>query len=73
MFRRPEKHGNGDNTSRDDRSVLPTMQLLDRVSISNLVDLFSLSGRRKLLRTLFARSELVEPTYEEVRGDCVSY
>jgi hypothetical protein len=50
---------------------LPTMQLLDRVSISNLVDLFSASGRDQLIRTLFASSELVEPTYEEVRSSRV--
>jgi hypothetical protein len=50
---------------------LPTMQLLDRVSISNLVDSFSPSGRDRLIRTLFATSELVEPTYEEVRSSRV--
>jgi Protein of unknown function (DUF3754) len=45
---------------------LPPMQLLERVSIRNLVDLFSRDGRRNLLRTLFSKSELVEPTYREV-------
>lgn len=44
----------------------PPMQLLKRVTISSLVDLFSSEGRRDLLRTLFSKSELVEPTYEEV-------
>ena len=48
------------------KGASPTMQLLDRVSISNLVDFFSSSGRKKLLKTLVVRSELVEPTYEEV-------
>jgi hypothetical protein len=42
------------------------MQLLQRVSISNIVDLFSKSGRTKLVEALFEKSELVEPTYEEV-------
>jgi len=45
---------------------LPRMQLLERVSISNLVDIFTNVGRRGLLKTFFARSKLVEPTYEEV-------
>ena len=43
------------------------MQLLERVSISNLVDIFSRAGRKKFITALFAQSELVEPTYEEVR------
>ena len=51
------------------KETMPTMELLDRVSISNLVDFFSRSGRRKLLSTIFARSELVEPTYEEVSNE----
>jgi Protein of unknown function (DUF3754) len=42
------------------------MQLLERVSISNLVDVFTKEGRRNLLKTMFSKSELVEPTYEEV-------
>jgi hypothetical protein len=45
---------------------LPRMQLLERVGISNLIDLFTSVGRRGLLKKLFAKSELVEPTYEEV-------
>jgi hypothetical protein len=45
---------------------LPPMQLLERVTISNLIDVFSKDGRRKLLKTIFSKSELVEPTYEEV-------
>jgi hypothetical protein len=45
---------------------LPRMQLLERVTISNLVDVFTASGRRKLLKALFAESKLVEPRYEEV-------
>lgn len=44
----------------------PSMQLLERVTIGNLVNIFSRDGRRKLLRTLASESELVEPTYEEV-------
>jgi hypothetical protein len=42
------------------------MQLLERVSISNLVDLFTKSGRRELFKALVGKSDLVEPTYEEV-------
>jgi len=45
---------------------LPRMQLLERVSIGSLIDVFNKVGRRGLLKTIFARSELVEPTYEEV-------
>ena len=45
---------------------LPRMQLLERVGISNLIDVFTSVGRRSLLKSLFAKSELVEPTYEEV-------
>ena len=48
----------------------PKLQLLERVSIGNLVDVFSKSGRKKFIKTLFSESELVEPTYEEVSG-CV--
>lgn len=43
------------------------MELLERVSINNLVDLFTRSGRRKVIQAIFEKSELVEPTYEEVR------
>ncbi len=43
-----------------------SMNLLERVSIANLVDLFSTGGRRRLIKSMFSVSELVEPTYEEV-------
>ena len=45
---------------------LPPMQLLRRVSMNNVVDLFSREGRRHLVSSLFAKTELVEPTYKEV-------
>eukprot|EP00977_Amphora_coffeiformis_P025129 scaffold18346_cov145-Amphora_coffeaeformis.AAC.1 len=45
---------------------LPPMQLLRRVSMNNVVDLFSREGRRNLISSLFAKTELVEPTYKEV-------
>lgn len=45
------------------------MELLERVGISNLVDLFTQSGRRKWIQAIFEPSELVEPTYQEV-GRC---
>lgn len=48
------------------RKRQPPMQLLKRVSLSSLVDFFSKEGRRHLLSTIFGKSELVEPTYEEV-------
>jgi hypothetical protein len=44
----------------------PSAQLLERVSISDLIDFFSRGGRRRLLRTFLSKSQLVEPTYEEV-------
>ena len=43
-----------------------SMQLLKRVSLGSLIDLFTRDGRGKLLRTLIAKSKLVEPTYKEV-------
>ena len=45
---------------------LPPMQLLRRVGISNLIDVFTAHGRDTLVQTLTSKSELVEPTYEEV-------
>jgi hypothetical protein len=48
------------------KEELPPMQLLERVTLSNLIDFFSQDGRQKLLKTIFSKSELVEPTYEEV-------
>jgi Protein of unknown function (DUF3754) len=47
-------------------SSIPPMQLLERVSISNLVDVFTKEGRRNFVKTMLSKSELVEPTYEEV-------
>ena len=44
----------------------PRMELLERVSINNIVDFFTKSGRRKVIRAILEKSELVEPTYEEV-------
>ncbi len=44
----------------------PPMQVLERATISNLVNIFTRTGRRKLFRTLISQSEIVEPTYEEV-------
>jgi hypothetical protein len=43
-----------------------SIQLLKRVSISNLVNFFSAGGRRRLIKSFLSESELVEPTYEEV-------
>jgi hypothetical protein len=55
-----------DGRQGENDNELPRMQLLERVGISNLIDVFTSVGRRGLLKTLFAKSELVEPTYEEV-------
>jgi Protein of unknown function (DUF3754) len=44
---------------------LPPMQLLERVSISNLIESASI-GPRRLLKTIFATNQLMEPTYREV-------
>lgn len=48
------------------KTKTPPMQLLKRVSLSSLVNVFSSKGRRALFQTVFSPSELVEPTYEEV-------
>jgi len=53
-------------SSSKSNKELPRMQLLERVSIGSLIDVFNKVGRRGLVKTIFARSELVEPTYEEV-------
>jgi hypothetical protein len=42
------------------------VQLLNRVSISNLVDIYTRQGRQEFFDTFLEKSELVEPTYEEV-------
>jgi hypothetical protein len=44
----------------------PQMELLQRVSVSNLIDFFSKGGRRRLFNSFISESELVEPTYKEV-------
>lgn len=54
------------NASTSRKNPGSPMQLLRRVTISSLVDLFSNGGRRALFQSLFAKSELVEPTYDEV-------
>jgi len=53
-------------SSQENGKELPRMQLLERVSIGSLIDVFNKVGRRGLLKTIVAKSELVEPTYEEV-------
>jgi hypothetical protein len=44
----------------------PSRTVVERVSISDVVDLFSDGGRRRLFNSLFKRSTLLEPTYKEV-------
>jgi hypothetical protein len=46
--------------------AIPRIHLLERVSINNLVNVFTNYGRRTLVRALSEESKLVEPTYEEV-------
>lgn len=48
--------------------IKSSSQLLRRVSISNVVDVFSKRGRLRLFRSFVSVSELVEPTFEEVSG-----
>jgi hypothetical protein len=42
-------------------------QLLERISIRDVVDSFSHVGRARLLASFFSKSELVEPSFDEVR------
>jgi Protein of unknown function (DUF3754) len=42
------------------------VNLLNRVSISNLMDIYTRQGRKEFFNTFLEKSELVEPTYEEV-------
>jgi hypothetical protein len=62
-----DSNGLADDFTWNDYSTAkrPT-HLLNRISIANLVNFFSKGGRRRLIKSLFAVSELVEPTYEEV-------
>jgi len=41
-------------------------RLLERVSIGDIVDFSSQVGKRRLLRSFLSKSQLVEPTFEEV-------
>ena len=45
---------------------LPPMQLLERVTMSDLVDPYKRDRRRGFLSSFFSKSELIEPTYKEV-------
>ena len=68
----------GNNSRGDDGNVVnggtrselqlskPPIRLLKRISIANLVDISSDGGRRRLIKSLFSESELVEPTFEEI-------
>lgn len=61
----PSKTKNVDAVS-DIPAVQGRIHLLERVSISDIVDFFSPGGRKRLIQSLFSVSELVEPTYEEL-------
>lgn len=54
-----------DGGAMDETGFVPPMQLLERVSISNLVD-FAPSGTSNIFKTIFGKNELLEPTYQEV-------
>ncbi len=43
-----------------------SFSLLERISIQNTVDFFTVKGRRELIRNYFKSSTLVEPAFEEV-------
>ena len=61
---------NYDTNSIQPSSEKNSYHLLERVSISNIVDFFSKEGRQRLIKSFISKSELVEPTYEEVRFFC---
>ena len=54
-----------EHPDRDHYGKIPTT-LLKRISIGNVVDVFSAVGRRRMLRNFLSIVELVEPTYDEV-------
>ena len=53
-------------TSKTNAVEATRMEPLRRVSINNLIDLFTKAGRRKMVTAILEKSKLVEPTYEEV-------
>lgn len=54
-----------ENPDRDFEGPMAS-KLLKRVSIGNVVDVFSVPGRKRMLKEFFSKADLVEPTYEEV-------
>jgi hypothetical protein len=54
------------NESLESRPPLESFRLLERISIQNTVDFFSMRGRRELIKNYFKSSTLVEPAFEEV-------
>lgn len=54
-----------DDSSRQASSIDEDI-LLERISINNVVDLSTSQGRRNVVKRFFAKSKLVEPTFEEV-------
>ncbi len=43
-----------------------SFSLLERISVQNTVDFFTVKGRRELIKNFFKSSTLVEPAFEEV-------
>jgi len=58
--------GSNNAPSDSNGETAPPTRLVERVSVRDLVDLFSTLGRRRIVSSFFSKSELVEPTYEEV-------
>ena len=54
-----------EHPDRHHKGPLPST-LLERISIGNVVDVFSSIGRRRMLTNFLSKVELVEPTYDEV-------
>ena len=59
---------NGDYTCQYDEESANSIPatLLERITLSNVVDLYSPEGRKRVAKSFMAESELVEPTYEKV-------
>jgi len=55
-----------DDSGNDENQSDRDSRLLNRVSISDLVNVFTEGGRKKLLQSFTSESSLVEPAFEEV-------
>jgi len=55
----------GEHPERHHQGPIPST-LLKRISIGNVIDVFSPRGRKRMLQNFLSATELVEPTYEEL-------